>query len=218
MASYATVSTWPPTSATTKPSAPRSRPTRCAPTSTAANPARSSCAPPTSSTSSSDRHPGSSRRTMRKSPVALLLAALAVGAVACGGGNEAEPSAGQSGRPNTPETTEATTTTTELTVDTLPEDVVDIPDISDLDLEWNETAVVDQVTGDVAMADFNRYLFERAPSAMVPEDTFADLEGDDLDAAVAAAELEAPLKTATLFLGLEPDDPDAQMLRASSGG
>jgi hypothetical protein len=53
---------------------------------------------------------------------------------------------------------------------------------------------------------------------MVPGDTFADLEGDDLDAAVAAAELEAPLKTATLFLGLDPDDPDTQMLRASAGG
>jgi hypothetical protein len=154
---------------------------------------------------------------MRKSSVALLLAALAVAAAACGS-DQPETSAGQSGRPPTPETTEATTTTTEVTVDTLPESVVDIPDVSDLGLTWDEEPTIDELTGDIAMANFNQFLFDKAPSLMVPEGTLESQSSEDLTAAVAAAEAEAPLKTAAVFLGLAPDEPDVQMLRASSGG
>jgi hypothetical protein len=150
---------------------------------------------------------------MRKSPLLVLVAALTVAAVACGS-DEPEPSAGQSGEVPTSETTEETTTTVELTTTTLPAMVVDIPDVSDLDLQWDEALPVDEVSGDVAIAPFNEYMITSAPSTMVAEGDLEGLDAEEIDDAIA----QAPFKTVAVYLGLEPDDPNAQMLRLASGG
>jgi hypothetical protein len=154
---------------------------------------------------------------MRTSPLLVLFAALTVGAVACGS-DEPEPSAGQSGEAPVTETTEATTTTAELTTTTLPSMVVDIPDVSDLGLTWDEALPVNEVSGEVAIGPFNEFLVAEAPSTMVPEGTFDGLDEEEQAEAVEAAIAEAPFKTAAVYLGLEPDDPDTQMLRVASGG
>jgi hypothetical protein len=155
---------------------------------------------------------------MRKSPAVVLLVGLVFGSLACGGSDDPEPSAGQSGNAPVTESTSTTTSEPESTTTTLPETVVDIPDVSDLELSWDEIGSADEVTGEVPVFPFNDYLVLAAPSHMVPEGTFDGLEGEELDEAVDEAAAEAPLKAVAVYLGLDPDAADTQMLKAFVGG
>lgn len=156
---------------------------------------------------------------MRK-PIALVLttAILAV-AAACGGGGGDTP-AGQSGE--APIVVEEATTTTEavVTEDTLPEREVEIPDTTETGLTWDAPPMVDESTGSVNMYDFNRLLVEATDlTALVPKAEFEALgDGDELEAALADATLEAPAKAVALFLGLEPGDANTQILLSNVGG
>lgn len=154
---------------------------------------------------------------MRK--VLPLAFAVLLLAAACGEGEEAQVGAGQSGQPPVPETVEETTTVPETTTTTLPQQIVEIPDISDLDLEWDEVGEIDPVTGVVNVYDFNQYLIEATEvNAMVPADDLAELEGEELELALEEALAEAPLKAATLYLGLTPGQDGVQMARSPLGG
>lgn len=155
---------------------------------------------------------------MRK-VLSSVVAVLALVSVACGDDSGDEVRAGQSGEP--PSEAEApTTTTTEApaTTTTLPLTVSEVPDVSDLDLVWEEEPVVDETTGRVSTGPFTSFLIAApAPHLMVPEDTFEGLEEDELAEAEAAALAEAPARAVALYLGLEPDDPDVQLLVGPAG-
>ncbi len=157
---------------------------------------------------------------MRK-VLSLLVAVVAVVAVSCGDDDApGEVRVGQSGEPPTEEEV-ATTTTTEAPAPTttLPLTVSDVPDVSELDLVWEEDPVVDEATGRVSTGPFTSFLIAApAPHLMAPEGTFDGLEDDELDEAEAIALAEAPARAAALYLGLEPDDPDVQLLVGPAGG
>lgn len=149
-------------------------------------------------------------------PVVVVLLALAA---ACGDTKEAEVNAGLSGEPPVIETVEATTTIPEETTTSLPEEVVEIPDTSDTGLTWDEIGTPNEVTGEVNVAAFNELLIGADDlNAMVPKESLEDLVDDELEAAFDEARFLAPQKAAAVYLGLEPDEADTQMLVAQAGG
>jgi hypothetical protein len=165
-------------------------------------------------------------RSTRKLAGLVLTAALVAGAAGCGGDDEPEVAAGQSGKP--PLTTSSTTSTTEPEAppSTIAPQVVEIPDIADLGLTWDETPIVDEESGEINLAAFNTFLVESAPNAMMPEGTFEGLsdpdldeeEADALEAELDEALVDAPRKAVALYLGVQPSDVDVQMLAGDTGG
>ncbi len=156
----------------------------------------------------------------------ILVGILVLG-TACGDGGE-EAGIGQSGEPPDTRAEETTTTTAAVaTTTTLPLAVGEIPDVSDLGLEWDEEVVVDEATGLVERAGFNRYLLGEpteddpectAPDAMLDPEVLEGLDPEEADAVRDVALGEAPAKAVALFLGLSPGDPSVQMLAGPAGG
>lgn len=121
--------------------------------------------------------------------IGLLLAALLALGACSEGGEEVE--VGQAGTP-TPETTEATTTTTEvLTTTTLAPAIVEIPAVPEWGTAWGGPTLT---LGDIKMHEFNTFLLENAPDGVEPEEAVS------------------------VYLQLDPDDGNAQMLSGERGG
>lgn len=121
--------------------------------------------------------------------IGLLSAALLVLGACAEGGDEVE--VGQAGLP-TPETVETTTTTTEvLTTTTLAPAIVDIPPVPEWGTSWEGPT---STLGSIKMYDFNRFVLDNAPD---------DVEPDEV---------------ASVYLQLDPDDENTQMLSGERGG
>ena len=130
---------------------------------------------------------------MRRALV-IVAAVLVVAAAACSS-SSSEPAVGVSGDRPTSEVAEPATTTTieQTTTTTLPTQVVEIPDVSGLGISWDTPLTVNAATGAIDVNQFNTFLVNEAPTGITGEESVA------------------------VFLGLDADDTDAQMLVTDGG-
>jgi hypothetical protein len=124
---------------------------------------------------------------MRKAlPIALAL--LAVAATACSKSSGVAQSIPVRGEVPVTSTTSTTSTTIALPTTTLPANVATIPDTTTWKIRWNHPIQVDPATGKVNVLPYNAALFRAKATHLTPEQAVA------------------------LFLGLDPTDPNVQML------